>query len=161
MAKKYYEFLGVSTYSYIDDESLDVVLKSFFPRSGISKRVFSTKRNKITKFYVESPNLTTAQVKKFEAELKHNGFKKLYSTTYSIVSEVDARFFTINFNPEHFSDMRDLLIQKIEKVLGKKLKTHEEIYYFWLTKSEAKSELLYKRIEVIMDNPAIEIIIGL
>lgn len=158
MKKKYYEIVVVSTFIYATEESAIETFRHIFGEGKRIKRTFNANINKLTVFSLEAKKISTQGIKRFEDYLKLNGYIKLYSVVYSDLSEVNAHFFTFKTNPMHFSDINDLLISKIEKALGKKLKNYENIYYFHLTKSQAKSKVLSKLLDELTDPSFINII---
>lgn len=164
MGKQHCNIVVASSYLTVKvaDESVDETFRMIFGKNEIYKRTFSTHLNTITVFHINGKTIDQARVKKFESFLTSNGYTKLITTNYSEPAwEVDARFFTINLNPHHFSDMKDLLISKIETALGNKLKVHGDIYYFNLTKTQMKSRKFVRLLDELLANPAIEIIICL
>jgi len=162
MDKQYCDIVVVSRYSTVTvaDESVNETFRMIFEKNEIHKRTFSTHLNTITLFHINGKTIDQAKVKKFEGFLASNGYFKLHTAMYSDPTwKVDVRFFTINLNPHHFSDIKDLLISKIETALGKKLEVYEDIYYFNLTKAQMKSRRLVRLIDELISNPAIEIVI--
>lgn len=155
-----YEVVVVGTYSYVADESVDEIFKQRFPNTQRSKRTFATNRNKLTVFIVRTKKIDPKAVKTFESFLAHEGFVKLYSTVYSDTASDDyAHFFTIKLNLEHFADMKDLFISKLEAVLGKKILVHEDIYYYIVSKTFAKSQKRLDLLDKLTDNPILNTII--
>lgn len=161
MGKQHYEIVVVDRFLVVANESVDEVFRMSFIDGTRSKRIFATHTNKLTIFYVEVKKIDPAMVKKFEKFLTSSGYTKLFSAVYSDkMSELDARFFTIRLHSKNFSDMKNLLISKIENALGSKLKVYrDDIYYFHLTKSQIKSRKLVRLLDDLLFNPAIEIII--
>lgn len=161
MSKQHYEVVVVDSLQRVVDESIDEVFRMTFADSTRSKRIFATHSNKLMIFYIEAKKIDPYTVKKFEKFLALSGYAKLFSAVYSDkMSELDARFFTIRLHSKNFSDMKDLLISKIETALGSKLKVYrDEIYYFHLTKSQIKSKHLMRLIDDLFFFPAIEVII--
>ncbi len=159
MIKQYYELVVISTFPYVADESLVETFKRLFQSCKRTKRVYKTKANSLTFFSVEAKEINPKSIKKFEDFLKTNGFTKLYSVvTSDIYNEVDARFFTFRLNPKHFQDMKELLISKIEKAIGKKVKVYEDVYYFHLTKSQAMSKALPNLLDELLDPSLVNIV---
>lgn len=162
MSKQHYEIVVVGHFLVVANESVDEVFRMSFIDGTRSKRIFATHTNKLlTIFHVEAKTIDQAKVKKIEKFLISSGYTKLFSAVYSDkMSELDARFFTIRLHSKNFSDMKALLISKIEKAIGGKLKVYDdEIYYFHLTKSQIKSRRLVRLIDDLLFNPAIEVII--
>ncbi len=160
MSNQFYEAVFVNTYSYIDDKSVDEIFRLGFSGARRSKRNFSTNKNKLTNFYVTAKLIEPKQVKEFEKRLESDGYVKLYSTIYTEpIGEGYAYFFTIKLNLEHFSDMRDLFLAKLDSALGKKVKAHEDIYYFHLSNTQSKSKTLLQLLDKLMNNPIVNTII--
>lgn len=163
MGKQYCDIVVVSRYSEVtfSDESVDETFKMIFGKNAKSKRNFSTHLNTITIFHINGKTIDQTKVKKFESFLASSGYTKLHTAMYTEPEwEVDVRFFTVNLNPHHFSDIKDLLISKIETALGAKIKVYkDDIYYFYLTKSQMKSRRLVRLIDELLANPAINIVI--
>lgn len=166
MNKQYYEIAVVDSDRKIADESVDEVFRLTFINDKRSKRSTATTLHKLTIFFVESKKIDSKKVKKFEDFLRLNGFVKLDSIIYTdLTTEVSVCFFTIKLNSQHFSDMRELLISKIETALGSKLKVYgygcgDVIYYYHLTKTQIKSRRFVWLLNRLLDNPCIEIIAG-
>jgi len=158
---KYYDIVVIKSFSMVADESTDEILRMNFAKDVRSKRLVITHAHQLIIFSVEAKRIDLNAVKRFENFLRSNGFTKLFSAVYSDkMSDLDARFFTIRLHSKNFSDMKDLLISKIEKAIGGKLKVyHDEIYYFHLTKSQIKSRRLVRLIDDLVFSPAIEIVI--
>lgn len=140
------------------------VLDSFdenFIRQAHTHREYEAYPNKLIVFTVKGKNLSPKKILDFEQSLDRAGYTKLYATTCDQVTDIDARFFTIDLNQQHFSDMKNLLVKKFEKAIGRKLAVYENIYYLYLTKKEVKAGQLCNTLDIYMSNPAVEIIICL
>lgn len=132
-----------------------------FSRQKHVQRLHDAYPNRLVVFVVESKNIKPEKIYEFEQYLASNDYTKLYATTYEEFNEVDARFFTIDFDDRYFADMRALLIEKLQKALGRKLMIHENIYYCYLTKKQARSGKVSRKLDNYMSNPAVDIIICL
>jgi hypothetical protein len=165
MSKQRCQIVVVKRYSSIAMESIDEAFINVFGKCNKSIRSRSTHENIIITFYLDGKNIDRSKIKLFVKFLESNGFIKLYSSLYSeseMVDVIDTRFFSFNLNLKHFSDIKDLLVSKIEAALGKKLKVYkDDIYYFDLTKSQIKSRKLVRLIDELLENPAINILICL
>ncbi len=140
------------------------VLDSFdenFIRQAHTLREYEAYPNKLIVFSVKGKNIKPEKILDFEQSLDRAGYIKLYATTCDQVTQIDARFFTFDLNLEHFSDMKNLLIKKFEKVLGRKLAVYENIYFLHLSKKEVKAGKLRNTLDIYVTNPAVEIIICL
>ncbi len=161
MSKQYYDAVMVKSFSTVADESIDETFRMIFGKGTRSKQTYSTHTKTLTVFRVESKVVDKIKVKQFEKFLTSSGYTKLFSAIYSDkMSELDARFFTIRLYSKNLSDIKDLLISKIEKAIGGKLQVHDnEIYYFHLTKSQIKSRKLVRLVDDLVCLPVIDIVI--
>ena len=165
MSKQRCQIVVVKRYSSIATDSVDEEFTSFFGKCSKSIRSRSTRDNTLVTYFLEGKNIDRSKINKFVKFLESNGFIKLYTSLYSeseMMDVIDARFFSFNLNLKHFSDIKDLLISKIETALGKKLMVYkDDIYYFDLSKSQIKSRKKVRLIDELLENPAINILICL
>ena len=132
-----------------------------FAKQKSVHRLHDAYPNRLAVFTVESKNIKPEKIYEFEQYLTSSEYTKLYAITYKEFDEVDARFFTIDLDDRYFSDMRNLLIKKFEKALGRKLMVYENIYYCYLTKKEARSSKLSRTLDNYMSNPVVDIVVCL
>lgn len=158
MKTQCYDIVVASRVTYIADESVDETFRLCFQKGLRPKQVHEAHNSKVTIFRVEAKQIDKTAVKKFENFLVSNGFTKLFSLIYvDKMSELDARFFRIKMYSKNLEDMKELLIAKIEKAIGRKLKVYNsEIYYFHLTKAQLKSRKLVRLVDDLYSFPAID-----
>lgn len=158
MKTQCYDVVVASRVSHVADKTVDETYRQCFPKGASPKQVHEAHRSKITIFRVEAKQIDKAAVKKFENFLVSNGFTKLFSLIYvDTMSELDARFFRIKMYSKNLEDMKELLIAKIEKAIGRKLNLYNsEIYYFHLTKAQLKSRKLVRLVDDLYNFPCID-----
>lgn len=155
--KSYYDVVIAGHKTDIVDIAVDQSFHNTFGSAVYFKRLRDVGSVRLTIFSARAEKIAKQDIASFENLLIEDGHTILYSGFMRGESGiVRAYFFNFKIPNGKFDDIRDLLIEKIEEVIGKKVDYHDGLYYFYLSPLQAASKKLVKNLRDILDLSIIE-----